>query len=107
MSQWAREFKFWSTATHESIATFSSGSKEAFKGDSGVLITTYTMLTFSGKRAYDAQQMMDFIKSKQWGFMLLDEVHVVPAEMFSKVLTIVPARCKLGLTGTLRLTQPH
>jgi DNA excision repair protein ERCC-3 len=43
-------------------------------GDAGILITTYTMLTYSGKRAHDAQIMMDFIKSKQWGFMLLDEV---------------------------------
>jgi DNA excision repair protein ERCC-3 len=99
LSQWAREFKYWSTANADNIATFSSGSKEKFKGDAGILITTYTMLTYSGKRAYDAQGMMEFIKSKQWGFMLLDEVHVVPADMFRKVLTIVPAHAKLGLTG--------
>jgi DNA excision repair protein ERCC-3 len=70
------------------------------------------MIAYSGKRAYDAQQMMDFIVSQAWGFILLDEVHVgklsrrpilhtVPAEMFRKVLTIVPAHCKLGLTATL------
>lgn len=101
LSQWAREFKYWSTATSSNIATFSSGSKELFEGESGILITTYTMLTYSGKRAYDAQKMIEFIKSKQWGFMLLDEVHVVPAEMFRKVLTIVPSHAKLGLTATL------
>jgi DNA excision repair protein ERCC-3 len=33
--------------------------------------------------------------------MLLDEVHVAPADMFQKVLQIVNAHCKLGLTATL------
>ncbi|KAJ1558375.1 transcription factor TFIIH complex ERCC-3 subunit [Cladochytrium tenue] len=59
------------------------------------------MVTFSGKRAYDAQKLMDFITSQEWGFLLLDEVHVVPADMFKKVLTIVRAHAKLGLTATL------
>ena len=42
------------------------------------------MLTFSGTRAYDAQQMMKFIQEREWGLIILDEVHVVPAEMFEK-----------------------
>jgi DNA excision repair protein ERCC-3 len=33
--------------------------------------------------------------------MLLDEVHTIPAERFRKVLTIVRAHTKLGLTATL------
>ena len=33
--------------------------------------------------------------------MLLDEVHVVPAAMFRKVIGITKAHCKLGLTATL------
>jgi DNA excision repair protein ERCC-3 len=59
------------------------------------------MITFSGKRAYDARQLIDYIQSREWGFLLLDEVHVVPADMFKKVLTIVAAHSKLGLTATL------
>jgi DNA excision repair protein ERCC-3 len=35
------------------------------------------------------------------GLMLLDEVHTIPAERFRKVLTIVRAHTKLGLTATL------
>ncbi|KAJ3041370.1 hypothetical protein HDV00_009511 [Rhizophlyctis rosea] len=101
VEQWAREFRTWSTVKEGQLAKFTSSDKEKFAGKSGILISTYTMLTFSGKRAYDAQQMMDFIRDQEWGFVLLDEVHVVPAEMFRKVLTIVPAHCKLGLTATL------
>lgn len=33
--------------------------------------------------------------------MLLDEVHTIPAKMFRRVLTLVQAHCKLGLTATL------
>lgn len=101
VSQWAREFKYWTTANPDQIATFSSDSKQKFSGESGILISTYTMLTFSGKRAHDAEEMMNFIKSREWGFLLLDEVHVVPADMFRKVITIIPAHVKLGLTATL------
>lgn len=30
-------------------------------------------------------QVMDEIASREWGLLLLDEVHVVPAQMFRKV----------------------
>lgn len=43
--------------------------------------------------------MMDFLTSREWGFILLDEVHVVPAAMFRRVLTAIKAHSKLGLTG--------
>ena len=33
--------------------------------------------------------------------MLLDEVHTIPAKMFRRVLSIVAAQTKLGLTATL------
>jgi DNA excision repair protein ERCC-3 len=59
------------------------------------------MVTHSGKRAYDTMKMMEFIQSREWGFLLLDEVHVVPANVFRKVLTTVAAHAKLGLTATL------
>ena len=33
--------------------------------------------------------------------MILDEVHVAPADMFQKVVHMINAHCKLGLTATL------
>jgi DNA excision repair protein ERCC-3 len=30
-------------------------------------------------------QVMDELASREWGLLLLDEVHVVPAQMFRKV----------------------
>ena len=43
--------------------------------------------------------MMEFLTSREWGFILLDEVHVVPAAMFRRVVTTIKAHSKLGLTG--------
>lgn len=42
---------------------------------------------------------MEFLTSREWGFILLDEVHVVPAAMFRRVVTTIKAHSKLGLTG--------
>jgi DNA repair helicase Rad25 len=53
------------------------------------------------KRSHDSQKMMDFLTSREWGFILLDEVHVVPAAMFRRVVTKIKAHTKLGLTATL------
>lgn len=35
------------------------------------------------------------------GLVILDEVHVAPARMFRKCVSITHSRCKLGLTATL------
>ena len=101
VEQWRQQFKAFSTISDQQIARFTSDSKERFPGDSGVVITTYTMVAYSGKRSWEARKMMDFIKSIEWGFMILDEVHVVPANVFRRVLTSVAAHSKLGLTATL------
>ena len=64
---------------------FTSAAKEHFEGDAGVMITTYTMIAYSGRRSEESQRVMDAIASREWGLLLLDEVHVVPANMFRKV----------------------
>jgi DNA excision repair protein ERCC-3 len=59
------------------------------------------MIAKTGKRAHDAEKMMQFLRSREWGFLLLDEVHVVPAEMFRKCVNGFKVHAKLGLTGEL------
>ena len=99
--QWAAEFRKWSDINEEDIAVFSASEKRKFKGKAGVLVSTYSMMTAKGKRAYDTQQMLDWVWSQDWGLMILDEVHVVPAKMFRQVGANIRAHCKLGLTATL------
>jgi DNA excision repair protein ERCC-3 len=80
-------------------------SQSNFKSDdcetAGILITTYSMVAYTGRRSAEAQRIMPAIWSHEWGIMILDEVHVVPAAMFRKTVSAVPHHTKLGLTATL------
>ena len=78
-----------------------SDHKDRFAGNAGIIVSTYPMLSTAGKRSYDSQKMMDFLQSREWGLMILDEVHVVPAHMFRKVTSSIKTHSKLGLTATL------
>ncbi|KAI8139758.1 P-loop containing nucleoside triphosphate hydrolase protein [Fennellomyces sp. T-0311] len=99
--QWKQQFLQWSNIKENQIAVFTSDCKEKFSGSSGIVISTYSMVANKRKRSYDAQKMMEFLESREWGFLLLDEVHVVPANMFRTVVTTIAAHAKLGLTATL------
>lgn len=44
---------------------------------------------------------MDQIRSREWGLMLLDEVHTFPAATHRSMIDSCKAHCRLGLTATL------
>lgn len=60
------------------------------------------MVANTHNRSHESKKMMEFLTSREWGFILLDEVHVVPAAMFRRVVTTIKAHSKLGLTGESR-----
>ena len=99
--QWRNEFLKWSNISPNDIAIFTSDHKEKFSRNTGIIVSTYSMVTQTRSRSYDAQKMMDFIQSREWGLMILDEVHVVPASIFRKVTHSIATHSKLGLTATL------
>ncbi|KAI9788663.1 MAG: transcription factor TFIIH complex ERCC-3 subunit [Piccolia ochrophora] len=99
--QWRNEFLKWSNISANDIAIFTSDHKEKFTRNTGIIVSTYSMVAKQGKRSYDAEKMMDFIQGREWGLMILDEVHVVPAAMFRKVTHSIATHSKLGLTATL------
>ncbi|KAK6130022.1 hypothetical protein DH2020_036244 [Rehmannia glutinosa] len=101
VDQWAFQFKLWSTIKEEQICRFTSDTKERFHGSAGVVVTTYNMIAFSGKRSEEAEKIFEEIRNREWGLLLMDEVHVVPADMFRKVIGLTKSHCKLGLTATL------
>ena len=73
-------------------------------GDSqhgNIVITTYNMISHSGQRSESSERVMRQIRATEWGLLVLDEVHQVPARTFRKVLSACPAHSKLGLTATL------
>ncbi len=99
--QWRQEFLKWSNIGPTDVTIFTSDNKEKFSGNAGIIVSTYPMMSAAGKRSYDTQKMLDFIHSREWGLMILDEVHVAPASMFRKVTSSIKTHAKLGLTATL------
>jgi len=100
VEQWKSQFKLWANIEEKNICRFTSDSKDK-PHDCHLAITTYSMIAHTMKRSYESLQIMEFLKNNEWGLMLLDEVHTIPAKQFRRVLTIVNAHCKLGLTATL------
>lgn len=99
--QWKSQFQLWTNISSDRISCFTSNTKDTLHSSGCVLITTYTMISYSGKRSDKSREIMDIISSREWGLMLMDEVHVVPAKMFRRVVGSVKAHCRLGLTATL------
>nr|ANM86246.1 DNA repair helicase XPB1 [Stygiella incarcerata] len=100
--QWKDEFRKWSTAEYDDVVCFTNESKFPLDEERGqVLITTYQMFSHGGRRSIEGEQLMHDIKKRDWGLLILDEVHVAPANTFSKAIGSIPVRCKLGLTATL------
>ncbi|CAD5231159.1 unnamed protein product [Bursaphelenchus okinawaensis] len=106
VEQWRAQFKLWSTIKESQLVRFTREARDKVPtGEDAkkpvVCISTYSMVAYTGKRTYLAEEAMQFIESQEWGLLLLDEVHTIPAKMFRRVLTIVRSHCKLGLTATL------
>ncbi|CAJ1946281.1 unnamed protein product [Cylindrotheca closterium] len=99
--QWKHQFQKWTNIPDDRICVFTSDQKDKIHPEACVLVTTYTMISYSGKRSEQSQKIMDQITGKEWGLLLMDEVHVVPAKMFRRVIGSVKAHCRLGLTATL------
>ena len=47
-----------------------------FAGESGIVVSTYSMVANTHNRSHESKKMMEFLTSREWGFILLDEVHV-------------------------------
>ncbi|KAL7547086.1 hypothetical protein ACHAWF_010399, partial [Thalassiosira exigua] len=99
--QWKYQFKLWTNIPEENISVFTSDKKDEIHPGGCVLITTYTMISYGGARSDKSAEVMRAIQSREWGLLLMDEVHVVPAKMFRRVIGSVKAHCRLGLTATL------
>lgn len=100
--QWKYQFKLWTNIPDDHISVFTSDIKDDIHPTGGcVLITTYTMISYGGQRSDKSEEVMKAIRGREWGLLLMDEVHVVPAKMFRRVIGSVKAHCRLGLTATL------
>ena len=91
--QWRDELLRRTTLTPEEIGEYSGEKKEIRP----VTIATYQVVTRKTKGEYRALELLD---SRDWGLIIYDEVHLLPAPVF-RMAADLQSRRRLGLTATL------
>lgn len=91
--QWRDELVRRTTLTADEIGEYSGARKEI----KPVTIATYQVLTTKRKGVYTHLELLD---ARDWGLVLYDEVHLLPAPIF-RMTADLQARRRLGLTATL------
>ena len=91
--QWKEELIRFTTLTEDEIGEYSGSRKEVRP----VTIATYQVLTTRRKGVYPH---LDLLDSHDWGLIVYDEVHLLPAPIF-RMTADLQARRRLGLTATL------
>nr|WP_206037000.1 MULTISPECIES: DNA repair helicase XPB [unclassified Rhodococcus (in: high G+C Gram-positive bacteria)] len=91
--QWKRELIARTSLTEEEIGEYSGERKEIRP----VTIATYQVITRKTKGEYRNLELFD---SRDWGLMIYDEVHLLPAPVF-RMTADLQSRRRLGLTATL------
>ncbi|KAI9246134.1 P-loop containing nucleoside triphosphate hydrolase protein [Sporodiniella umbellata] len=99
--QFSKEFLRFTDLMASKTGMFAGAKKWPYNGPSGVLFTTYTMLVDSKNRSIDSKRMSTFINKTEWGIVILDEVHCVPANNFAKAIAKIKTKVRLGLTATM------
>jgi DNA excision repair protein ERCC-3 len=91
--QWKSELLRRTSLTEEEIGEYSGAKKEIRP----VTIATYQVLTLRRKGLYPHLELLD---AKDWGLIVYDEVHLLPAPIF-RMTADLQARRRIGLTATL------
>jgi DNA excision repair protein ERCC-3 len=91
--QWRAEILKRTTLTPEEVGEYSGQEKQVRP----VTIATYQILTTRRRGAYTHLSLLD---AMDWGLIIYDEVHLLPAPVF-KLTADLQARRRLGLTATL------
>lgn len=91
--QWRDELLRRTTLTEDEIGEYSGEKKEIRP----VTIATYQVVTRKTKGEFRALELFD---SRDWGLIIYDEVHLLPAPVF-RMTSDLQSRRRLGLTATL------
>jgi DNA excision repair protein ERCC-3 len=93
--QWIAELIDKTTLPEESIGEYSGHRKDIRP----VTIATYNILTWRADKT-DRFEHLELFDEREWGLIIYDEVHLLPAPVF-QVTAGLQARRRLGLTATL------
>ncbi|MBV8269268.1 MAG: helicase-associated domain-containing protein [Planctomycetaceae bacterium] len=95
VEQWRREILDKTDLDDSSVATYTGDTKEI----APVTLATYQIVTYRPKKDGDFPHFALF-NQRDWGLIIYDEVHLLPAPVF-RITAEIQARRRLGLTATL------
>jgi DNA excision repair protein ERCC-3 len=95
VKQWKREILDKTTLTEDEVKEYTGETKEI----GPVTVATYQILTYRPDKTEDFPHFGLF-DQRDWGLIVYDEVHLLPAPVF-RVTATIQARRRLGLTATL------
>jgi len=93
--QWIREILDKTSLEPDQVGEYTGKAKQIRP----VTVTDYQILTYR-RRKVDPFVHFDLVSGNDWGLILYDEVHLLPAPVF-RVTADIQARRRLGLTATL------
>ncbi len=95
VDQWRQELLTKTSLRPEQVGEYTGEAKDVRP----VTISTYQILTWR-KRKTDPFPHFDLFRQADWGLVIYDEVHMLPAPVF-RVTADIQATRRLGLTATL------
>jgi DNA excision repair protein ERCC-3 len=95
VKQWKREILDRTDLTEDMVAEYTGESKEI----APITLATYQILSHRNDKTEEFPHFEIFDK-EDWGLIIYDEVHLLPAPVF-RVTAQIQARRRLGLTATL------
>ena len=95
VSQWRRELIDKTELTADQVGMYTGTNKTI----SPVTIATYQILTWRRSKKAEFEHLHLF-EDQDWGLIIYDEVHLLPAPVFGATATL-QGRRRLGLTATL------
>ncbi|MDQ0088316.1 DNA excision repair protein ERCC-3 [Paenibacillus anaericanus] len=93
--QWITEILEKTTLSEEDVGEYSGGHKQVRP----VTVSTYQILTHRASKG-EGFKHMGLFNQRDWGLIIYDEVHLLPAPVFRATADIQATR-RLGLTATL------
>ena len=93
--QWISELLDKTSLTEDQIGEYSGNVKEVRP----VTIATYQIMTYRKSRECEFEHL-NLFDQRNWGLIIYDEVHLLPAPVF-QITADIQARRRLGLTATL------
>ncbi len=95
VKQWVRELTNRTSLTSDDIGEYTGLSKDI----KPVTITTYQMIAYRPSKIEPFPHFKIF-NSQNWGLIIYDEVHLLPAPIF-RITAEIQSKRRLGLTATL------